>query len=261
MSFTARWQAPGVCHMEDCMGVCMTLFVGEERALLLDTGYGIEDVAAFVQSLTDKPLQVVLTHGHHDHALGARWFERVSLLPEEIPVYETYTAEKWRKHVLRGAANKGIKPDEATFLGARMAVPEPLEAGDIDLGGLTLRLISCPGHTPGSLMAYVPEHRLLLTGDNWNPCTWLFFAEAVPIRRYRAEMRAALDKLPFEWVICPHSPEKHRRELLDAFLAGLTDEAIQKAEPFDAGYPAFDTVRIDLPYDQYIVFDRQKALA
>ena len=124
MSFESREFWPGVWQIQDNMGVCMTLLCGEEQALLIDTGYGLEDVAAYVRTLTDMPLSVMLTHGHHDHALGARWFDRVYLAKADFPVYETYTNEHWRRHVLTGARDKGIAVDEDAFLSAKMPAPE-----------------------------------------------------------------------------------------------------------------------------------------
>ena len=74
MAFTVHAVMPGVWHIVDCMGVCMTLLEGENAAMLVDTGYGIEDVADFMRHMTDLPLTVFLTHNHHDHAMGARCF-------------------------------------------------------------------------------------------------------------------------------------------------------------------------------------------
>ena len=63
--------APGVKHIQDAMGVCFTLIEGEKYAVLFDTGYGTEDVQAYVRTLTDKPVKVYLSHGHHDHMVWA----------------------------------------------------------------------------------------------------------------------------------------------------------------------------------------------
>ena len=76
MAFTVHAVMPGVWHIVDCMGVCMTLLEGENAAMLVDTGYGIEDVADFMRHMTDLPLTVFLTHNHHDHAMGARCRKR-----------------------------------------------------------------------------------------------------------------------------------------------------------------------------------------
>jgi len=41
-----------------------------------------------------------------------------------------------------------------------------LTDGDrIDLGGLTLETIHTPGHTPGHIAFFIPEHNLLFSGD------------------------------------------------------------------------------------------------
>lgn len=62
MAFQAREVLPNIYHIQDALGVCMTLLEGDSRALLLDTGYGVEDVAAFIRTITNKPLTVILTH-------------------------------------------------------------------------------------------------------------------------------------------------------------------------------------------------------
>ena len=60
--FYAEKVFPGVTHISDAMGVSMTLIEGKERAILFDTGYGTENVKAFIQTLTGKPVSVLLSH-------------------------------------------------------------------------------------------------------------------------------------------------------------------------------------------------------
>ena len=49
----------------------INLIEGESAALLVDTGYGIGDLAKLVRHLIgDKKLYVVNTHEHYDHVLG-----------------------------------------------------------------------------------------------------------------------------------------------------------------------------------------------
>ena len=215
MAFTVTATLPGVWHIQDSMSVCFTLIAGERQALLVDAGYGLENAAAFAASLTPLPVQLWLTHGHHDHALGARWFPQVKLCPEEAPVYGEYTSAHWRRHVLQGAVARGIPADEADYLAGEMPAPALLPGETIDLGGLTAQVIPCPGHTPGSAVVFVPELSLLLTGDDWNPTTWLFFPEALDVYAYRARMEALL-ALPFARVLCPHDPGLQPREKLEA---------------------------------------------
>ena len=220
MTFQATEHLPGVWHIACGMGVYCTLLAGREQALLVDAGYGLEDLPAFVRTLTDRPVQLLLTHGHHDHALGAMDFPSAWLFPEDEGVYRTYTGREQRDRVAESAEQSGIAFDRDRFLSAPMpgTVPPPETA---DLGGLTARIILCPAHTPGSAVVYVPERELLLTGDDWNPVTWFFFPECMPVRVYRATVRA-LTALPFRRVLCSHRGELWPRETLTAFLDGLT---------------------------------------
>ena len=259
MGFTSHELLPGVYHIEDCMGVCFTLIVGISRALLVDAGYGFEDVAAFVRGLTQLPVTLWLSHAHHDHALGARWFDAVRLHPDERPLYEEYQSEHWTDHVLEGARENGICVDEAAWRARPMPAPEALPGEVIDLGGLSAHILPCPGHTPGSVVFWIPERKLLLTGDDWNPCTWLFFPEALPVVQYRENVKELLS-LPFEHVLCPHRTTLYSRETLEAFLNGLTDEAIAAATTVDTGVPfGIHTREAALPEGQTLVFDADKA--
>lgn len=255
MMFTFYEALPGVFHIRDPLGVYMTLLAGGERALLIDTGYGLGDAAAFVRTITDKPLTVLLTHVHHDHALGARDFDQVLLAAPDIPLYADYTSPERRARVAQQAAQAGITPP-ADYLTAAYPAPQPASEGDLHLGGMTARIIPCPGHTPGSAVVYVPERRLLLTGDNWNPCTWLFFPEALSVQGLIGNMKPVL-ALPFEHVLCSHREELHPRSCIDCFYAGLTDEALESAPAVAMGHPV-DT-REAAPADgQIFVFDYNK---
>ena len=258
MGFRVNEYLPGVFHIEDTLGVCMTLLTGSRRALLVDTGYGLEDVGAFVRTLTDLPLVVILTHGHHDHALGAKWFDEVSLHPEDLPVFNLYTGEAERRAVLASAAAKGIPVQEKEYVDAEMPAPLPLVPGEIDLGGMHAVVMHYPGHTPGSCTVYVPERGLMLTGDDWNPCTWVFFRECLPVGAYRRTLRKILE-VPFENVLCPHRFELLDRGMIESFADGLTDAALRDALPVDTGAArGIRTHEARLPHDQVLVFDADK---
>jgi glyoxylase-like metal-dependent hydrolase (beta-lactamase superfamily II) len=53
------------------------LLVGTERALIIDLGMGIGDLRGAIEMITDKPLTVVITHGHIDHTGHGRQFEEI----------------------------------------------------------------------------------------------------------------------------------------------------------------------------------------
>ena len=256
--FKVREVFPGVYHIADGLDVYMTLLVGRDRALLVDTGYGLQDVRKEIRRITDVPLTVLLTHGHHDHALGARWFDEVLLFPQDAEVYRTYTAPERREKVAENARQHGL-PVPQDYLTADYPDPVPAREETLDLGGLHARVVLCPGHTPGSAMVLVPEYGLLLTGDNWNPCTWLFFPEAVPVRQYLAGMRRFFEENSFTRVLCPHREAVYERRLPECFLQSLTEERLAAAYSVPL-WPGddIDPCRCDADGEQYLVFDRKK---
>ena len=241
--FTFQEFFPGVFHIQDAMGVSFTLLRGREKSLLADTGYGLENVHDFVACLAGQQVEVVLTHGHHDHVLGSRWFPAVALAEADFQEYCLRTALPQRQAVAAQAKAKGLAVPE-DFLTA--AVPQPAAlsfngktgpffAETWQLGGLTVHLLLVPGHTPGHCMVWVPAYRLLLTGDNWNPCTWVWFPSSLPVREWLAHMRTLMNLLPVEWVLCPHQPDLFPAQTVRDYLAYLTDERLRQADPVNMG--------------------------
>ena len=100
-----------------------------------------------------------------------------------------------------------------------------------------------PGHTPGSCMVAVPRYSLLLTGDNWNPCTWMWFAESADVQDWRDGMNRFLRAAEQESgdfpenVLCSHQPAPRAGEELREFLAYMTDDRLRQAPPVDMNSP------------------------
>lgn len=258
MSFELNCVCPGVTHIRDAMGVCMTLIEGDKAALLVDSGYGTEDVQAFISTLTDKPLTVLLTHNHHDHALGSRWFDKTVMFTEDMTEWPVFTGEDKRRLVLGQAIGKGLPVAESDFLAGECRMPYAIHEGLLDLGGRTVQIIHCPGHTPGSCVVYVPWEKLLITGDDWNPCTWLFFDAALPVGEYRENTRR-LQALDFARVLCSHQLECYPRAKFDDFMDNLTDETLDAAQPVTiGGWEHVDTRQANVTEGQILVFDWKK---
>nr|WP_245594477.1 MBL fold metallo-hydrolase [Actinospica robiniae] len=101
----------------------------------LDEGH-LAAVVAAAEGLGARVTQILLTHGHPDHAESARRFAE-----------------------LTGAPVRALDP--ALRLGS-----EGLADGDVvDAGGLELRVVGTPGHTGDSLSFLLPADRAVLTGD------------------------------------------------------------------------------------------------
>ena len=259
--FQANHVLPGVYHIADPMNVFCTLMVGTERALLFDMGYGLFDLHAYVRTLTDLPLTALLSHGHHDHACGAAWFEKVHIAKEDMEVCRYYTRPEQRQRILMQAEKKGLLPREYDREAYTLAGSFHLVAWEgegMDLGGMTVQTLAMPGHTKGSLGLFLMPHRLLLAGDNWNPTTWVFFPECEPIPRYVQTMRSLM-KLPFEHVLAPHHPGLLPGGRLRRYVQGLNDTTFLGAWPSPvAPYEQIHTFACQPEPETTLVFDRDK---
>ena len=270
--FTTCRPFPGITHVTDNMGVSFTLIEGADSALLLDAGYGLEDVSAFVKTLTDRPVELILSHGHHDHMLGARWFDHSLMDPADTEEFLLRSALPQRRQVQKQAADKGLEVPE-DFLTAEIPLPLPLKYTDLigdfqmsvfDLGEREVWAILVPGHTAGSVVLYVPEYQLLLTGDDWNPCTWMWFPCSLPVRQWRGNMLQLLAALEKEsgsapaCVLCSHQGSPRQGCELRNFLAYMTDSRLDAAPAVDMGSP-IRTHQVTCPdRDWVLLFDAGK---
>lgn len=171
----------------------MYLVTGEKRAALIDTGSGAGDLLGFVRRYTDLPLVVLLTHNHMDHAMGSAQFEEVWLSREDIDGFDREHADRDRRWRLKMEAPSFTQIEESDYI----SIDDParycaLNDGDrFDLGGLTIRAVALPGHTPGSMMFLVEEERTLLLGDACGNFTMMQGATSLPLSRYKAALRMA----------------------------------------------------------------------
>ncbi|MDE6203279.1 MAG: MBL fold metallo-hydrolase [Lachnospiraceae bacterium] len=142
----------------------MYLLEGDEKALLIDTGYGAGNLRAFVEKLTDKPVLVANTHFHPDHAGGNGEFERVFVSPG----WETDAPSVY---------GEGAVPFDLAKL--PFADYEKITVGDgyiFELGGRKVEvLVAAPAHCNSSLFFLDREHRMLFTGDEYESAQTLMY--------------------------------------------------------------------------------------
>ena len=112
------------------------------RAAVVDPAWDVPEILKLAEQRGVIITDILLTHSHHDHINGIE------------QVLAQFDAQL---HLL--------KP-EAEFWGQHLELPTLHQGGDIiRLGDTEIKVLHTPGHTPGHLSFFIPEHRLLFTAD------------------------------------------------------------------------------------------------
>ena len=149
--------------------VWMHLIVGPERALLIDTGYGLGDIRGLADLITGgKELIVVNTHDHFDHAYGNCRFEKVYCHEYLVPYLEMQHAHIWDYLFDEFGDNIWLDFDRKDLpVFKKYEIVGVPDGYTWDLGdGYEVELIFTGGHAAGHA-AYLDKHnRILFPGDN-----------------------------------------------------------------------------------------------
>lgn len=226
-------------------GVFSYVVVGNEKAMLIDTGYGYGNLKETVRTITDKPLYIVNTHGHCDHAGGNGQFEEpVYIHPEDMELCREHTDRQMRrenakraKHSINyetGEEYDGLPQDFnlETYEGAGCGRLVPVQDGTcFELGGIHMEIVDTPGHTRGGISILYKEKKLLFIGDAAGPFLWLFSEETAS----RAEHIRTLEKmyaLDADGYIGGHNPQIIHKEDFPLYIRAAKEADYEKGEPF-----------------------------
>lgn len=104
-----------------------------------------------------KPTHLINTHLHIDHVLGNGFVTKEYGLKPEAHKDDEFLASRVKEQ----ARMFGLPIDvDNTFIDTY------LEDGDeIKVGESTLKVLTVPGHSPGSIALYCPESHFVVTGD------------------------------------------------------------------------------------------------
>lgn len=127
------------------------------QGAVVDPGGDVARICRAVEETGAEIVMVLITHGHLDHASAARAIaDRYG-----VPIVGPHRGDIFLIERLREQGRQFGIAGADTFEPDRW-----LEDGDtVHLGELVLRVIHCPGHTPGHVVFYEPESRFAVVGD------------------------------------------------------------------------------------------------
>lgn len=219
-------------RIKDCLGVCCYLALGDERAALLDTCNGLGNIRSYAETLTDKPVICILTHGHLDHMGGAALFEERYMSPLDEPVFKKHGDMAFRVSEMNRMAGRENAYTEESFVPGCTGGIRPLSDGQrFDLGGLTVEMLAVPGHTPGMMCPLLTEERTVIFGDACGVGVLLFDEYSSPVSEYRKSLlRLSRHEERYDRILRNHGTFESPKELLgnvieccDLILAGKDD--------------------------------------
>lgn len=184
------------------------LVEGTDKTVLIDTGCGVGDLRTYVDSLTKKPLTVLLTHGHLDHAPGTVQFDEVYMNSADQDIYVDHDSLHQRISYLETTSSAGKYNREDLLPENKTASFHELTDGmRFGLGEIHITAYSCPGHTPGSMTFLMEEERALLLGDACNPFTFLFDETSLGVSSYEKALKRLSEKVEgkYDRVLLSHS--------------------------------------------------------
>lgn len=187
--FTHKEIDPGIWIINDNQQDNIYLVEGEELALVIDTGLGYQNLKLYIETITDKPLVVVNTHGHPDHAGGNHVFEQIHIHKDELDALKYYTSES----VMIDTFERFVKQAMPSHLLDKHKTPPPLITIDdgfqFDLGNRVVEVIHIPGHSPGSIALYDRKSKNMFTGDMANEHIWLQVKYVTSVKDFLASIR------------------------------------------------------------------------
>jgi hydroxyacylglutathione hydrolase len=127
------------------------------KGAVVDPGGDLERIEEVLREHDVQVEKILLTHGHVDHASAATELARRLQVPIEGPGREDLF---WLESLPMQASTYGLGPAEV------VAPDRWLEQGDtVSFGEVTLEVLHTPGHTPGHVVFFEPESRLVIVGD------------------------------------------------------------------------------------------------
>jgi len=197
--------------------------VGDKCGVLIDTGFAIENIRDFAQSLTDKPVQwAANTHGHFDHTGGNGWFERAYMSAKALEIAKTpYPSKESLPYPLKYPV---------TIIG---------EGDTIDLGNRVLEVFEIPAHALSSVAFLDRCERILFCGDEVAPFVMLYWMQEEPqptIEQHALNMQKLLKfRSEYDSLCWGHGEDLLPASMVETFLEhdnGILSGAIQ-GEPMN----------------------------
>ncbi len=180
-------------------GVRFFLLLGENKALMIDSGMKTDNALELAREVTKLPVELLNTHADMDHLGSNGEFEWVYMHEGD---FERYL----------GGPKKGGKP---------VAVKD----GEIiDLGKRPIKVIHTPGHTPGSVALLDINGRRIFTGDPVQDGRIFMFGPGRDMPLYISSMKKLIEMSgEFDEIYPSHGSYPLKPDIMPRLLSDAED--------------------------------------
>jgi Zn-dependent hydrolases, including glyoxylases len=213
--------------IHDKTQVACYLVEGEEKSLLIDTCWGLGNLAELAQSITSVPIDVVITHGHPDHVCGAFQFNDLYISKEDESLLNVFYNKQTRKNLIENRF-KDYPADfsKEEWINAELGSVSTIKEGDVfELGKRDLKIIAAPGHTPGSICLLDAENELLFSGDSIQTAPVLMHLDtSLPLSTYFDSIVHVYSfEDAYETILPAHGETPLDKTVLDELINGVSE--------------------------------------
>lgn len=221
--------------LKDQAGCCANLVIGGNKALLFDTGSGVDDMNEAVRNITEFPVMVINSHGHFDHIGGNNQFDEVYLSELDFPIIEGYDIEMLNRWV-----NDLTQETAQSFLTAPKdwKCIRRLEFDSFDLGCMQCKIVPLKGHTEGSIGIWIPSIKLLLSGDALTPIMCLNFQNHLS-KQIQCETLVRIQNLEFDFYLTSHQDILYPKQLVQRMICCIKNSDGKKFRFYQYPYPPY----------------------
>jgi len=138
---------------------CYVVWDSNKSAVIIDPGDEGVEIAQIVAELGLKPMMILLTHGHFDHILGVLDLQLIFKIPVAMGKEDAFLVDR-AKETAEFYLHKKISALKIQTSNIKLQ-----NIKTIHLGEETIKIITTPGHTPGSVCFYAQKSGLLFSGD------------------------------------------------------------------------------------------------
>ena len=173
------------------------MIVGDDGVIIVDTTEtttAAANILAEFRKITKLPVNtIILTHSHRDHVSGASVFAEggspdilastkfsddslfvASDHPQPVKAMQIRTKRQfgiglsYPDEIVGIGVGPGDRPLKGMGAGALPPTRRISEAGEkLTLCGINLEIVMAPGETPDHMVVWLPEQRVLISGDNY----------------------------------------------------------------------------------------------